>query len=119
VPDCFDNCPFDPNPDQSDSDSNGVGDACELPLDGACCLQGGACIDLIFASECAALGGCFSETSLCPGDQNGNGVDDLCEVACQIPTVSTWGIVCMALVLVVAGKVYFRRDARRMTASQA
>ncbi|MBN2563863.1 MAG: S8 family serine peptidase [Phycisphaerae bacterium] len=31
VIDCLDNCPDLPNPDQADSNGNGVGDACELP----------------------------------------------------------------------------------------
>ena len=30
IPDVFDNCPTVPNPDQRDSDDNGVGDACDL-----------------------------------------------------------------------------------------
>jgi len=30
IPDAFDNCPFVPNPDQRDSDHNGVGDACQV-----------------------------------------------------------------------------------------
>jgi YVTN family beta-propeller protein len=29
VPDALDNCPFVPNPDQADSNGNGIGDACE------------------------------------------------------------------------------------------
>lgn len=31
VPDAIDNCPFTPNPDQRDSNLNGVGDACKTP----------------------------------------------------------------------------------------
>jgi len=30
VPNAFDNCPFDFNPDQADSDGNGIGDACPI-----------------------------------------------------------------------------------------
>lgn len=31
IPDELDNCPFTPNPDQADSNFNGIGDACETP----------------------------------------------------------------------------------------
>ena len=33
TPDVYDNCPFVVNPDQVDSDSNGIGDACDLVID--------------------------------------------------------------------------------------
>lgn len=36
VPDCIDNCPEIPNPGQEDSNSNGVGDACEGGASGEC-----------------------------------------------------------------------------------
>ena len=36
VPDCVDNCPDDPNPDQADSDGNGLGDACDAVEECAC-----------------------------------------------------------------------------------
>ncbi|HEY7138310.1 MAG TPA: PKD domain-containing protein [Acidimicrobiia bacterium] len=35
VPDSVDNCPTVPNPDQADSNGNGVGDACDTPLTAA------------------------------------------------------------------------------------
>jgi len=31
IPDSADNCPFVSNPDQADSNANGVGDACDAP----------------------------------------------------------------------------------------
>jgi hypothetical protein len=34
VADCVDNCPFVPNPDQFDSNGDGLGDACDLDSDG-------------------------------------------------------------------------------------
>ncbi|MEM9080428.1 MAG: thrombospondin type 3 repeat-containing protein [Verrucomicrobiota bacterium] len=34
IPDLFDNCPNISNPDQSDADENGIGDACESDTDG-------------------------------------------------------------------------------------
>lgn len=32
VPDCRDNCPNAPNPDQADTDNDGIGDVCEEPI---------------------------------------------------------------------------------------
>lgn len=65
--DTFDNCPETFNPDQADSDGNGVGDACQVVenrcgdgviSDGEICDDGsrnGAC-DLLSSEQCAALG---------------------------------------------------------------
>ena len=52
-------------------------DTCPLP--GACCFNDGSCVDAL-ADECAILGGNLSpEGTSCFGDQDGNGVDDVCE----------------------------------------
>jgi len=67
-----DNCPESSNPDQADSDVDGVGDACD-----ACPADPGP-----------------AENSGCPE---------------AIPTVSEWGLVIMALLLLTAWKVYFGR----------
>ena len=47
--------------------------------------------------------------TVCLGDLDANGVDDACEPSGEIPTVSTWGLVVMALLLLVVGKAYFGR----------
>jgi MYXO-CTERM domain-containing protein len=44
VPDSVDNCPFDPNPDQSDVNSSGMGDVCDPdPFAGMHTAGGGGC----------------------------------------------------------------------------
>lgn len=76
---------------------------------GACCTPSGDCVDGVTAAECQSMTG---ETSFhgpgsdCRGDQNRNGVDDLCG-ADQIPTVSEWGMVVMALLLLIGAKLRF------------
>ena len=75
---------------------------------GACCvIEDGSCQDNMTAAQCAALPGetTFHMGLLCLGDADGNGVDDLCEI--EIPAVSEWGLVILALLLLTVGKVYF------------
>ena len=96
VDDGCDNCNLF-NPDQADCNSNGIGDVCDI----ANCTGDPACADC-----------------------NRNGVPDECDIAnglnlnCDepVPTVSTWGLVILALLLTVAGKVYFGRRRDPMTA---
>ena len=48
--------------------------------------------------------------TVCLGDADADGIDDACDVgAGPIPTVSTWGLGILALMLVVGAKVYFSR----------
>ncbi len=79
----------------------------------ACCLPDGSCVedDPIC---CADRGGAPSGPTVCPGDsppcsgdQNDDGVDDACEPT--IPTVSEWGLVVLALLLLVSAKICFAR----------
>jgi hypothetical protein len=65
---------------------------------GACCTPDGACVVLSSQSACLALGGIYQ------GD--GSSCEDF---ACRIPTISHWGALVLAMLLLTAGKVYFRR----------
>ncbi|MCH8151804.1 MAG: hypothetical protein IH830_05475 [Planctomycetes bacterium] len=49
------------------------------PQIGACCIWDGTCVDNSTADDCAAVGGIFGGVgSVCLGDADGDGVDDLC-----------------------------------------
>jgi uncharacterized repeat protein (TIGR01451 family) len=75
-----------------------------IPM-GGCCLPNGDCEE-VSEVNCAAIGGIYNgDGTLCRGDQNNNGIDDFCEE--PIPTVTTWGLIIMALLLLAAGKVRF------------
>lgn len=128
-------------------DGNGVCMHPESGECGACCSSSGACVDRVLPATCAGQGGTSGDAgSVCLGDSDGDGVDDLCDdcpgvddaifgvpicagsgapctedtdcgpggmcvPACNgaIPTVSQWGLVTLALVLLVSGKLYFGR----------
>ncbi|MGB0714310.1 MAG: IPTL-CTERM sorting domain-containing protein [Phycisphaerae bacterium] len=81
---------------------------------GACCFPDNTCNDQVTLSECAATANTSFEGigSECAGDSNNNGLDDNCEPGEQVPTVSEWGLVILALLLGTMGKLYFgRREA--------
>ena len=83
----------------------------------ACCMDTGACY-MADDACCTANGDTPKGAgSVCLGDANGNGVDDACEEPGVIPTVSEWGLVILALSLLVAGKIYFSR--RRATTTKS
>jgi hypothetical protein len=84
---------------------------------GACCLMTGNCMNGVNFAECMALPGenyFHGFGSVCEGDSDGDGADDICGVNGEIPTVSEWGLVVLALLLLIASKVYF--GARRLAA---
>lgn len=139
VDDVCDNCPMIANDDQADADGDGTGDACDgCPDDpaktsvGQCgcgtpdtdsdgdsiadCVDG--CPDDPNKDSPGACGCGVAET----GDNDGDGVNDCVDqcpgvddsvfapgCAGAIPTMSQWGIICLALLLAVAGKIYFGR----------
>jgi hypothetical protein len=69
-----------------------------------CCLPDGSC-EMLHPEACPAAGG--TVVSSCQGDLNGNGVDDACEEA--IPTVSEWGLLALALLLLAGITIKFGR----------
>jgi hypothetical protein len=63
-----------------DSDGDGIDDACDEKT-GACCLPDGSCVNNVTAADCQAAhaGTYMGDGSNCLGDNNANGMDDLCE----------------------------------------
>ena len=43
--------------------------------------------------------------TVCLGDNNDNGIDDACEGLQEIPTLSEWGMLLMALLLLAVGTI--------------
>lgn len=124
--DACDNCPLTSNADQADGDGDGDGDLCDpCPVDFANDSDGdGACDS---DEECP-----FDANKLNPGvcgcgvsdaDSDGDGVAD-CVDQCPnvedavyapgcigaIPAVSTWGMMVLALLLLVGSKLAARRE---------
>ncbi len=75
-----------------------------LSSTGACCSAEGACQE-ITEEDCIEAGhewlGAGTE---CLGDSNENGIDDACEIQ-EIPTLSEWGMIVLALLLLAIGTV--------------
>ncbi len=99
------------------------GGTCDHPINGlcgACCLPGG-CNDDVQAGTCTTLGGTFvAADTNCDSDSDADGVADPCDLCAgvddglfapecvgAIPTVSEWGLVVLALMLMIVGKLAF------------
>ena len=119
-----DNCPDVSNSDQADCDGDGEGDACEAAGDDR---------DDDGDGTCNGVDGCPNDPNktapgICgcgipdTGDADDDGIldcldqcpgvdDGLFAPECSdaIPTVSEWGVLILALLLLAAGKVYFSR----------
>jgi hypothetical protein len=96
-----DNCPDFFNPAQADTDGDGFGDGCDnCPSDGN-------------AGQSDGDGdGVGDSCDLCPGEPDGIDADGDGSPDCLsgIPTVSQWGLAALALGLLAAGKIRYRRS---------
>ncbi len=65
---------------------------CPARLLGACCLPDDSCVDGVDQASCEAVGGDYKGGgSVCAGDGNGNGIDDLCESSAPDPLTPEGG----------------------------
>ena len=86
--------------------SQGAGSQCTAPE--GCCFPDGSCAN-IDPLCCEAEGGDPQGAgSVCLGDTDGDGTDDLCQ-AIPIPTVSQWGLAIIALALLTGIAIKFGR----------
>jgi parallel beta-helix repeat protein len=105
---CYDGDPC------SEDTCNVDGSCVYVTVCGACCLPDNTC-EQMMEDTCIALAGeeGFNGVgSPCLGDNDGNGYDDACEPPAEVPAVSTWGLVILALLFLTAGKLYARRPGR-------
>jgi|CXWL01.1.fsa_nt_gi hypothetical protein len=59
------------------------------PCRNACCINGGFACQVIFDAQCTGGGGePAGPGTLCQGDGNGNGIDDVCEAGCPAATIA-------------------------------
>ena len=105
VGDVCDNCPAVSNPGQADADSDGYGDACDNCPDDPDKVEPGICGCGVADAGDSDDDGVLDCVDVCPG------ADDAIIGPCPgaIPTVSEWGLVALALLLLAVGKVYFGR----------
>jgi hypothetical protein len=89
IPDLLDNCPIVPNPEQTDTNDDSVGNACDQDSDAI-----------------------RDDVDNCPGvfnpnqdDEDMNGIGD----ACELPATSTWGLMLQFLLVCTVCFVLIRR----------
>ena len=78
----------------------------------ACCLTDGSCQDLT-EEGCNDLPGAVFRGggTSCLGDNDNSGEDDACDDLFDVPAVSAWGVVILALLVLAGGTVFIRRPA--------
>ncbi len=83
----------------ADCNGNGIPDECDIDCGATVGMTGALCSDVYPDPACGGS-----------TDDNGNDVPDDCDPV--IPTVSTWGMFAMTLLVLAAGTVVFRRMTR-------
>lgn len=91
VADCVDNCPGVDNPDQSDVDMDGAGDACDACPSDANKLEAGACgcgvadddSDGDGIADC--VDNCPEVANAAQGDEDSDGIGDACDERPEVP----------------------------------
>ncbi|MFH1109658.1 MAG: IPTL-CTERM sorting domain-containing protein [Planctomycetota bacterium] len=91
---------------------------------GACCLSNGSCMQVASQAECDSQSGVYRGLgSDCGGDLDGDSLPDICDPCPYdptntqvdgrcIPTVSEWGLILMAAMLLgVGGRIVMKRRA--------
>ena len=76
---------------------------------GACCLADEGCA-VVSEAEClSSLSGTWAGPGTDCNDANGDGLAHACDTRERIPTVSSWGVVIMALLFAVGSRLLTRR----------
>ena len=99
IPDSRDVCPNASDAEQIDSDGDGLGDACDGDDDGDMVPDFFDLCPSTFLSELVDSNGC-SQRQVDPGS------DSACLSENEIPAVSEWGLIVMALLLLTRSKIY-------------
>jgi len=82
---------------------------------GACCSAEGACQEMTEEDCISADHEWMGAGTVCLGDNNNNGIDDACELQ-EVPTLSEWGLIVLALLILAMGTVAVIRRQRAVIA---